>query len=103
MLSRRDLFRAFFALPVARLLAPLAKLLPAAAPVVVANTRRATFMGAKAARLAMGPPISGFLVLETHPNSFAHPERYGTVTIPKYPNPTRRVSVEGGPVLWEAS
>lgn len=35
------------------------------------------------------------------PDWLLHPENYGTVVIPKHPNPTVRVSVKGGPVLWE--
>lgn len=88
MISRRSFFAGLAALPLARLLEPLARWLKPAAP-VVANTRRAVYMGAEAARLAFEKPVG------------RHCE-YMVYDDIETPNFTTRVSVQGGPVLWEA-
>ncbi len=51
--------------------------------------------------------VTGFsfvpLGLVPAPRWLTHPDEFGTITVPSYPNPTVRVSVEGGPVIWEDS
>lgn len=88
MLTRRGFFAGLAALPLLRFLEPLARWLRPAP--IVANTRRAAFIGAQASELAFGPPPGNhvrhliFDDVETESRNYV-----------------RRVSVENGPVLWE--
>ena len=108
-MTRRDLFRGLFALPAATVLAPLAKLfeaVPHASMPTVHNTRRVAFIGANAASMFAGRFERGFvqhLQRGPFPDSFVHPERYGTIVVQKYPNPTQRVRIENGPIVWEVA
>lgn len=91
-MTRRALFKALAGLPLLQLVEPLVRRWRPA-PVVFQPLQR-VIIGAEAGRLAFGEEWRGALWCEI-PNRPEQPEPLAIL------NPTTRVLVEGGPVIWE--